>query len=57
MKIPHDKRKSMLELFIECPVTTCTDRGNNYCCYTNYQDCIFYKAYLRDKGDRKDERK
>ena len=39
----------MLENFIECPLSKCNDRLNNYDCYTkNYENCIFYKKYVTD---------
>ena len=39
--------KSMLEGFAECPLKICSDRLENYQCYTkDYENCPFYKAYM-----------
>ena len=31
----------------DCPLKHCSDYADNYICYTNYEDCPFYRAYRR----------
>lgn len=40
------------QILVICEANVCVERGDAYICYTNFEDCPFYKAFMREKqGD------